>query len=270
MLEIQEHAYELSKVFNCLDEGHNSIYDIPREWLNLAAGVAKVVIVPAMYDSSIYFCGAAMDREKERGEIWSEFTKELTIFNFAWGAFESYIKIDCPKQFYKNGKEIKKTVEKAKKYLGDFNLEVFDDYHDVHSKLYKLIQRKGTIRIPNDYEHSSPYSKGLILSKTIRNEFAHGARKLPDLDEIDDINLEDIDIVVDTKMISLATRCILLVIQALLIKKYNSFDYIIESPYAIYDFRVPEEYEDSIPFIAILRSLHLDYVVTSENLRLNL
>lgn len=270
MLDTQEHAYELSKVFNYLDEGHYSTYDIPREWLNLSAGVVKVEIIPSMFNSSIYFCGTAMDREKERGKIWSEFTKELTIFNFAWGAAESYIKIDCPKQFYKNGKEIKKTVEKAKKYLEDFNLEVFEDYLNVCSQLYELVKRKGTIRIPEDYECSSPYCKGLILSKTIRNEFAHGARKLPDLDEIDDINLEDIDLVIDTKMINLATRCILFVIQALLIKIYTSSNYIIESPSAIYDFKVPKEYEESIPFIAILRSLHLDYVVKSKNLRLNL
>lgn len=270
MLAIQEHAYELSKVFNCLDEGHNSEYDIPREWLNLTAGVAKVVIVPAMYHSSIYFCGTAMDREKERGKIWSEFTKELTIFNFTWGAAESYIKIDCPKQYYKNGKEIIKPVDKVKKYLGNFDLEVFDDYSHVCNQLYELIQRKGNIRIPDDYLESSPYGKGLILSKTIRNEFAHGARKLPDLDEIDDIELEDIDLVVDTKMISLATRCILFVIQALLMKIYKNLDYIIESPSALYDFNVPKEYEDSIPLIAILRSLHLDYVVTSENLKLEL
>lgn len=271
MLDIQRHAYELSKVFNFLDEGYFTKYDIPREWLNLSAGVAKVVIVPAMYDSSIYFCGPAMDREKKRGKIWSEFTKELTIFNFAWGAAESYIKIDCPKQCYKNGKEIKKTVEKAKKYLGNFDgVEMTDEYFNVCNQLYDLIQRKGTIKIPEDYLRSNPYCKGLILSKTIRNEFAHGARKLPDLDEIDDIELEDNDLVVDTKMISLATRCILFVIQALLMKKYNDTDYIIESPFALYDFNVPKDYEESIPLIAVLRSLHLDYVITNENLKLEL
>lgn len=269
MLDIQEHAYKLFKVFNFLDEGYFSVYEIPREWLNLSSGVAKVVIVPAMYDSTIYFCGYAMDREKERGKIWSEFTKALTIFNFAWGALESYIKIDIPKQYYKNGKEITKTVEKVKKYLKDIDLEVFDEYSIAYNQLHDLIQRKGNIRISKDYINSNPYCKGLILSKSIRNEFAHGARKLPDLDEIDHIELEDIDLVLDTKMINLSTRCILFIIQVLLIKKYSCSNLIIEFP-TVYDFNVPEEYEEGISLIAILRSLHLNYVITNEDLRLDI
>lgn len=271
MLPLQQHAYELYKIFCWLDEGHYSEFEIPGEWLNLAAGVVNVKIVPRLYDSTIYWCGTAMDREEERGKLWSEFTKELTIFNFSWGAMESYIKIVCPELYDQKGKIRKNaTIERAKKYLSEVcPLSDIPEYTDAYNMLFELMLKKMPNEIPGDYYGVSYNVKGLSLAKCVRNLFAHGARRLPDLDEVDDFQIEDIDLVLDTKMIHFATRAILFTLQLLLIRRYSDSDLFIEDP-SIFDFSVPDKIEEGIPLLVMLKSLHLDYVITTENLTLDI
>ncbi|WP_391203192.1 hypothetical protein [Psychrobacillus sp. L4] len=271
MLPLQQHAYELYKIFCWLDEGHYSEFEFPSEWLNLAAGVVDVKIVPRLYDSTIYWCGIAMDREKERGKLWSEFTKELTIFNFSWGAMESYIKMVCP-ELYDHKSKIRKnaTIESAKKYLSEnsFFIDIIE-YADTYNKLFELMFKKMPNEIPGDFNSVSYNVKGLSLAKCVRNLFAHGARKLPDLDEVEDIRIEDIDLVLDIKMIHFATRAILFTLQFLLIRKYSDSGILIADP-SMFDFSVPEKFEEGIPLSLMLKSLHLDYVITTENLTLDI
>ncbi|MER1999909.1 MAG: hypothetical protein ABS882_09040, partial [Lysinibacillus sp.] len=87
---------------------------------------------------------------------------------------------------------------------------------------------------------------------------------------VEDIISQNVNLIVDTKIINLATRCILFTIQILLIINYARLEYIIQDPRVKYDFDIPADYENEIPLIAILKSIHLDYIITNENLKLDI
>ncbi len=105
LFDLQEHCARLSDVLKALwqqdastlvkdEEVHR--YGAAADWLELAAGVCKVEILTGRFDNSLMYCSSAREYEDARSDLLTRLATELTVFSFAWGAFETVSKLVDP------------------------------------------------------------------------------------------------------------------------------------------------------------------------------
>lgn len=96
-LDLQEHCDLLSRALSELTYLESSgMLLLAADWLNLASGVCHVKIQTDRFDESSQYCGGAYRFEHARSILLSRLATHLTIFNFAWGAFETVAKVIDP------------------------------------------------------------------------------------------------------------------------------------------------------------------------------
>lgn len=187
---LQEHCAILSKALIEIVEGDiDSGFFHAAEWLEFAAGVCTVEVLTARFDSCLMYCGNAVDYEDARSELFSRIATELTIFQFTWSAFETLSKSINPP-----------SIPKTQRFRGADALcqrVIFylkqtppvDGYESVINHLKKSVP--SSCAHPGFDQEALPLFMGrsgigINFVREVRNEFAHGAARLPEPDDSGD------------------------------------------------------------------------------------
>ena len=246
LLPVDEHAWRLECILRTLnfDDQEDSWQHIC-SWLQMASGLDEVNLITEKFESSIGFCSGALTFENERSAMLSNLVKELTIFNFIWGAFESLIETLEPLITECNIESFGK-VKTACYILRKSKTPIIIGYDESLRKLQSLFNSLITKNV--NHKHI-PYSgKGIYIVSKIRNQYAHGAFSLPFHPE--DFPDPEIN---HTVLINISSRIILLSTQMLLLSYFGSEDIDLEPLYLF-----PELYElESMPLNTLLESIHL-------------
>lgn len=227
--ELHEHcanvAYALGILENYRDHISLNRHDVERiyNWLWLAGSIVNVEVDFIRHDINFGYCKDADYYQLNTETLQRRFATQLTTFNFAWVSLEGLISAIISKsQLKKYGKInaacflLKQQLERTpaiphyKEYLLDLLQNI------VNHPYYKN-------DINFDIEISGKSGLGIRSVYGIRNSFAHGALRLPQLNEDDDFlaNPE-----IDIRIIEVSTRIVLLTMQALLMAqlKDHQFD----------------------------------------------
>lgn len=256
LLSLQEHAYQLSKVIAQFSEQKNASetkWYLASEWLHLGSSINAVNIVTEQFDDSIMFCGPAIEYENQKSKTLEKVVRELSIFNFLWGAFEAIGKtINPPK--------VPNTLKKRRSLSDDCLFFLKNNYpfipapnayNDFLQQLENLLEKDPQyVHVQFDKMIDDSYcdnaGKGLALIRMIRNDFAHGAHSFPEPDDWSWNNeFTSSDYI---KKIHVSSRLLLLTIQMLLISFFK------DKPFYLLEWGTSEEY---VNVIDKLFNLHL-------------
>jgi len=234
LLELQEHCAILSSTLAHLHQedgttfsrlGEILDFSHAAEWLELAAGVTKVEVVTARFDDTVMYCESALEYENARSELYSRIVTQLTIFQFAWGAFETTAKIanplSIPASFRHRGAN--GLMDRIIFFLR--NTPTTPTYQDCLNELRRFF-RPGTVFAGLSSEpllrHMGPSGVGINVVRRIRNRLAHGVGRIPGPDGWGNGKSRDPEI------IALSTRITLLTIQMILGTRFNERHFPIE------------------------------------------
>jgi hypothetical protein len=194
LLELALHSDKLSQFFNdlCLSKStFRTITTKSNESLNwshasallkLASSVTGVNLDTARFDDSVAWCSSASDYHFARSELLAELVRELSVFNFIWGAFETVVKImnlpsvpksnsiiDAACHYLNRNFDSMPHVQHYEETVFDLrNLLLIDKQYGVTEKDFKM----GT--------YIGPSSIGIHVVRRIRNKFAHGTLSIPE------------------------------------------------------------------------------------------
>lgn len=246
MLPVDEHAWKLDCIFRNLyfDTWNNPWYQVSN-WLQMASSIDKVDLITEKFDSSIGFCSGAVFYEEQRSILLSNLAKELTVFNFIWGAFESLVEYLVPLVDGCNLKYGK--VSCAIYILRKKRTPVISGYDEKLNKLFNLYKSVITSDVSSD--HVTFKGKGIYIVYKIRNKLAHGSYQFPSLPE--EYSGERIQ---DMELIKISSSIVLLTIQMLL------YAYFFEKDIQLNElFFFHELYDiDTIPLNTLLESIHTE------------
>lgn len=252
-LTIQKHAYKLSKILLQMPHKNEEKFHLASEWLNLASSINTVSIITEQYDDSLFMCGPALEYENEKSKTLEKVVRELSIFNFIWGAFESVSKAIEPPNI--NIKKRRTIIDDVMFYLKNnfTNEKVIPEYSHKLNILEFLI-KKDTQYIKNidlekiyDNRFMNDAGKALALIRIIRNDFAHGSHSFPEPDDWNMFsNFNENDYI--TRIV-ISSKLMLLTIQMILIVCFK------DNIFSIIEYQDYEEYEINI--IEKLLSIHI-------------
>lgn len=220
-VDIKRHCHNIARFF--LASGN--YYSSPMySWFQIASGIMDVKYVSDLHDGSMFQCNTTIDYEQAKSDFHSRLIRELTIFNFIWGGFESYCNSHpfslCPSEKRRG------TVNAVNHFLKSTfldNYPVVQFYDDVIEHFKKILDRNPWYGNSNELFASdactSEKISGLKAIYKIRNLFAHGALKFSEPDEWSDVKPLDINI------INTSSRILLLTMQMLLISRANNLKY---------------------------------------------
>lgn len=202
------------------------------EWLYIAASVRDVEIDTARFDPSIMLCGRALDFQVERSELLSELISQLTIFNFAWGALETTIKLIDPPRVPRALKPRSSLIDNAVFFLKK-NHQPANSNRPIAFYGQVVANLRQTLKALPYYGNLSQDFKlqpfmdvsgvGVHVVRKIRNKFAHGTFTLP-LPSDKAGSDEHFDI----QLVMLSTRVIIMTIQMLLLAYLEEDEFPVE------------------------------------------
>ena len=111
LFHLQEHAYHLCKVTNQLGNPQNDNWSLASDWLHLGSSIESINVITESYDDNIMYCGPSIEYENAKSKVLEKFTKELSVFNFFWGAFETIVKIIDPPKVPNNLKKRRNSID---------------------------------------------------------------------------------------------------------------------------------------------------------------
>jgi hypothetical protein len=233
LLDLQKHCWRLSCTLAelwqqdpvAVTEGKTLTLDYgdAASWLDLAAGIRGIDVLTGRFDDALLYCGTAREYEDARSDLLSRLTAQLTVFLFAWGAFETVATVIGPPSIPagKRHKGANGLVDRVIFYLQRFGpftayTETLEQLNvlTAHSILYQSLVR--TDSLPS---HMGRSGVGLDFVRHVRNHFAHGATHLP-LPE-DSAHGWSGEESREPQLIALSTRIVLLTIQMLLAVHYS-------------------------------------------------
>jgi hypothetical protein len=155
------------------------------DWLEIAASVQEVR-VDTIKRNPPRLCGEAMDYGGKHSILMSQLVTRLTIFNFTWGAFETFVKTtvpDPPGKINTNSR-----VNWVCWFLGEEkDAGVIEGYEDLVEGLWSLITEDEYYR---RYEGAfdtdklvRPNGVGINVVRKVRNDLAHGSAVIPTPDD---------------------------------------------------------------------------------------
>jgi hypothetical protein len=236
---VREHSYLLSNFIayelqNEADTTHikdsTVSTDMAADWLQMAAAVNKVDIDLCYHDDSLAYCGTAYHFQNDRSKVVSSLSKQLTIFNFIWNAFEILSKCLSIPRLPKTLKERPSFVDNVQYFISN----KFSSKSAVTVEFYEETLEKLTAKINSISMHNFDYAlkqnnftcrsgKGIQIVRAIRNLFAHGAVSMPLPED------HSFDTFVDSEVIELSSRIVLFTIQLMLLGyKFVSYSKTID------------------------------------------
>lgn len=273
ILELALHSNKLSELLNNLCRSNTTFRSITTKaneslnWshaaalLKLASSVIGVNLDTARFDDSVAWCSSASDYHFAHSELLAELVRELSVFNFIWGAFETVTKIINPPNIPKNNS----IIDAACNYL----TRNFDPLPRVEHYDEAVFDLRNILRLDKKYgvkerdfrfdNHIGVSSIGIHIVRRIRNKFAHGTLDIPEPDGWTGGKP------LDASLFDISSRIALLTIQMLIITHFNS------STTRVHWYRDRDWYEDDDhyleiedPFIDIgleylLRIIHMQY-----------
>lgn len=256
LLSLQEHAYQLSKVIVQFSEQKNATetkWSVASEWLHLGSSIRAINVVTEQFDNSIAFCGPSIEYENQKSKTLEKIVRDLSVFNFFWGAFETIGKNINPPKVPNELKKRRNLVDDCLLFLKN-NYPLIptpDAYSDLLQQLQNLLEKDpqyAHIQLDKmiDNAYCDNAGKGLALIRLIRNDFAHGSNSFPEPDDWAwDNEFTSSDYI---QKIYVSSRLLLLTIQMLLIA------FLKDEPFSILEFGTSEEY---VNVIEKLYHLHL-------------
>jgi hypothetical protein len=222
-LEVQEHCHELSLAIGALwiadpstvfDHGETFEWPDAADWLDIAAGVTKLTVITSLRDRGVVYDEFRWEHENQRSELLSQVVRQVTVFQFAWGAFETVAKIvnppKVPKHLQVDGND--SLIARVAHHISGLSVDAA--YH------YLLCELRDAVLAHPGYESIHDRVTGSLLPipgtgidlvRLIRNKFAHGAGALPQCGCQEDHR--------DMTIIQSSTQLVLLTIQ-LLVRRY--------------------------------------------------
>lgn len=257
MLEIREHARNISIALNYISRYCNKGYEKTSNWLWLASSIQHVEIDRILYDDSFCWCRPAYKYEEEKQLFHSKLINELTTFLYTYSAIESLItEINpnaCP---FANGK-----INAAKFFiLSNFSKKFnFIKYYCETIGLIRKITSISTLKEYTAFISTDLCTdiNGIALKfiYKVRNSLAHGSYEFPEPDE-----WRWGSIAVEPEIILLSTRCLLFSVQMLLLSLHGENNTLVEinDAYLNEDFDDDDLYKNSVfPVNHWLSVLHI-------------
>lgn len=248
IVPISNHCANLVNFLECSGDYYK--WEDATEWLLLGGSIKSVCVDIIQHNSGFGYCSDADYYDLSKEELIEKFVTDLTRFNYVWGAVESFIKIIKPPThpdknkrgkirdacyFIKNYASIKEPVLNINESIDEFLTasRACFGFEKVESR-FSEVGEFGSIAI------------GLFCVYELRNSFAHGSLSFPSPDD------EGRPVSEHSKMVTAATRIVLLSIQILLLAYYQDSDELIS-----YQFSVEID-EAEFPFWLVLRACHLE------------
>lgn len=247
LLPTDEHAWKIDCIIRTLNfDNQEDSWEHISSWLQMASGLDDVNLITEKFDSSIYYCSSALYFQNERSDMLSILAKELSFFNFVWGAFESILETleplieGCNIQSY--GK-----IKATSYILRKKQVPLLSGYTASLNNLQTLFKTLITKNI--NYDHITFKGKGIYIVSKIRNQFAHGALLLPyDPDNFPDSEKSH------SALINISSRIVLLTIQMLLLSFFFEKDIELENLFLFDELNDKE----TIPLNTLLKSVHTE------------
>lgn len=212
---ISEHAANIHQVL--LENYGSSSWDNSCDWLHIASSIKCIQLSTIQYNPGFGWCSHSDQYNISRQELLEATVKQLSIFNFAWGALESIIDYIAPPKTSHRSEKVKDTCIYIE---ANFSTHKEIMHLECVTKDFRLSASNclGLEKVNRRFNLSQPLtglSTGLYTVYGLRNLFAHGSFIFPEPDE------DILPISEHSKMISHATRIVLLSIQMLLLAHYR-------------------------------------------------
>jgi len=178
LLDLEQHIGKLSQLLSEISfRGFKPVTD----WLEIAASVQEVKI-NTIKRKPPRLCGEAMDYGGKRSTLMSQMATRLTIFNFTWGAFETFVKITVPEPPSRINTNSR--VNWVCWFLGEETAaEVVEGYEDLVDKLRSLIVGDEYYeRYKSAFDTDKlvrPNGVAINVVRKVRNDLAHGSAVMP-------------------------------------------------------------------------------------------
>jgi len=245
LIETKRHCYNIARLFYL-----ESIFPTPiAHWFQLASGIDKVVYISDLFENASWACESVVDYENYNSEFHSKLIRELTIFNFIWGGFESYCESyplqPCPEPKRRgnvNAVNYFLMTHFMNKYPAISYYKEVVEY--LHSLLVKNTSYGNHVDLFSPNKCVNECIIGLKVVYKIRNLFAHGVFQFDPTGGYDKNNTYDIPI------INASSRIMLMTMQMLLISRGNYKNKIIIS-------RLNRNQDIKVPSIEYISNLHL-------------
>lgn len=170
---VQEHCSDLALIINQLR--FQETYD----WLMIASSINEIEMTWNKHDKTGQreWCRPAFESDIEREKLLKIYVKELTIFNYIWGALEIFCNNFFSKsQIKKYGKiNCLRTFLQRKSYT--LPLYFIDCEKNIFYKCLDETLRENIFSLKD-----KSYKSELDMVYELRNQFAHGTLTFPDED----------------------------------------------------------------------------------------
>lgn len=192
VIDLQKHTAKLSQLF--VEDDFYPKFMPTNEWLDIAASVNNVQVSTGQDDSGLMLCGQALTYESKRSELLSQFVTQLSIFNFIWGAYESFIKSIAlplvPENIISKGGGRGNIINKTcwHLYKNTDGIGTIPFYSQTIKTLEKLINsdRYYYEKYKNNFTTNELIDEngiGINVVRNIRNDLAHGSASMPTPDK---------------------------------------------------------------------------------------
>lgn len=266
LVSLREHCARLSRFFGDQDvyanlfqlsgelddeQGENISWWHVAEWLYIAASIETVDVDTTHFDPSALYCGDALQYEFDRSKLLSELITALSVFNFTWGSLESVVKLIEPPKVPKALKSRASSIDEAIFYIKttyepEKPLAFFDDVMAEMRDILTKVPYYASLALEYQLKpYMSVSGIGLNIVRRLRNKFAHGASQMPQPEGWSNIQP------LDTRLIELSTRTVLMSIQMLTMAYIRENDFNIER----YDDDFNEIVESAYHYLRLVHTL---------------
>lgn len=185
--------------------------------LKLAGSLISIELDTARFDDSVVWCETASDYHRAHSELLALLVREISLFNFIWGAFETTAKIIKPPYIPKSSSLIDAACNYLKnQYDSKSKIQYYEeavfDLRDILSKDINYGVTPVDFKLNNYVGFSSV---GLHIVRKIRNKFAHGILNIPEPEGWVGQSPSEV------ALFNASSRIILLTIQMLLISYFD-------------------------------------------------
>lgn len=222
------------------------------EWLRIASSIDCVEVDTTRFDESVAWCRPAWEYESQRSILLSQLATQLTVFNFAWGGFETITRLIDPPRVPKGVKPGRTSfVDEAAFYLKShfepmrlpaFYGAVLADFRETLDRISHYGNLSEEFRIQ---QFAGISGVGIHVVRRIRNRLAHGTMRMPVPERWSGTTPLDVE------LIGLSTRIVLLTVQMLLSTYFKDDHFTVDCP--VDEWGVSSEEEIGVA----LRRLHV-------------